>query len=102
MSFVQLTPEQWEDWSTDPLIVKNPPTAVCMKKQKLKDDSLKVRKLKQFGENQDSDPSSFESMYCDLMEKEMATHSSIFAWKIPWTEEPGRLQSIVLQRVGHN
>lgn len=50
MSFVQLTPEQWEDWSTDPLIVKNPPTtAVCMKKQKLKDDSLKVRKLKQFG-----------------------------------------------------
>ena len=30
----------------------------------------------------------------DLLEKEMATHSSIVAWKIPWTEEPGRLQSI--------
>ena len=30
----------------------------------------------------------------DLLEKEMATHSSILAWKIPWTEEPGRLQSI--------
>jgi len=32
----------------------------------------------------------------------MATHSSIFAWEIPWTEEPGALQSIGLQRVGHN
>ena len=32
----------------------------------------------------------------------MATHSSILAWRIPWTEEPGRLQSLVLQRVGHN
>ena len=36
------------------------------------------------------------------LEKEMATHSSIFAWKIPWMEEPGRLQSIGSQRVGHN
>ena len=35
-------------------------------------------------------------------EKEMATHSSILAWKIPWTEEPGRLQSMGLQRVGHD
>ena len=35
----------------------------------------------------------------DLMEKEMATHSSILAWKIPWTEEPGRLQSMGSQRV---
>ena len=34
------------------------------------------------------------------MEKEMATHSSIFAWRIPWTEEPGGLQSMVSQRVG--
>ena len=38
----------------------------------------------------------------DLLEKEMATHSSILAWKIPWMEEPGRLQSMVSQRVGHN
>ena len=37
-----------------------------------------------------------------LLEKEMATHSSILAWKIPWTEEPGRLQSMGLQRVGHD
>ena len=38
----------------------------------------------------------------DLLEKEMATHTSILAWKIPWTEEPGRLQSMGLQRVGHD
>ena len=38
----------------------------------------------------------------DPLEKEMATHSSILAWKIPWTEEPGRLQSIGSQRVGHD
>ena len=38
----------------------------------------------------------------DLLEKKMATHSSILAWKIPWTEESGRLQSMGLQRVGHN
>ena len=38
----------------------------------------------------------------DPLEKEMATHSSTLAWKIPWTEEPGRLQSMGLQRVGHN
>ena len=38
----------------------------------------------------------------DPLEKEMATHSSILAWRIPRTEEPGRLQSIGLQRVGHD
>ena len=38
----------------------------------------------------------------DSLEKEMTIHSSTLAWKIPWTEEPGRLQSIGLQRVGHN
>ena len=36
------------------------------------------------------------------LEKEMATHSSILAWKMPWTEEPGGLQSMGLQRVGHD
>ena len=34
----------------------------------------------------------------DTLEKEMATHSSIFAWEIPWTEEPGGLQSMELQK----
>ena len=38
----------------------------------------------------------------DPLEKEMATHSSTLAWKIPWTEEPGRLQSVGSQRVGHD
>ena len=40
--------------------------------------------------------------FTTLMEKEMATHSSILAWRIPWTEEPGGLQSRGSQRVGHN
>ena len=38
----------------------------------------------------------------DPLEKEMATHSSTLAWKIPWMEEPGRLQSMESQRVGHD
>ena len=38
----------------------------------------------------------------DLVEKEMATHSSVLAWKIPWMEEPGRLQSMGSWRVGHD
>ena len=37
----------------------------------------------------------------DPLEEGMATYSGILAWKIPWTEEPGRLQSIGSQRVGH-
>jgi len=36
------------------------------------------------------------------LEKGMATHSNILAWKIPWTDEPGRLQSMRSHRVGHN
>ena len=38
----------------------------------------------------------------DPLEEEMATHSSILAWRIPWTEEPGRLQSMGSQRVRHD
>ena len=38
----------------------------------------------------------------DPLDKEMATHSSIYAWRIPWTEEPGGLQSMGLHGVGHN
>ena len=38
----------------------------------------------------------------DALEKEMATNSSILAWRIPWTEEPGGLQSIGSQRTGHD
>ena len=38
----------------------------------------------------------------DPLEEEMATHSSILAWRIPWTEKPGRLQFMVLQRIRHD
>ena len=38
----------------------------------------------------------------DALEKEVATHSSILAWRIPWTEQPGGLQSMGLQKTGHN
>ena len=38
----------------------------------------------------------------DLLEKEMVIHSNILAWKIPWTEKPGRLQAMGSQRVGHD
>ena len=38
----------------------------------------------------------------DILEREMATHSSILAWEIPWTEEPGELQSMELQRIWHS
>ena len=38
----------------------------------------------------------------DPLEEGMATHSGILAWRIPWTEEPGRLQSMGSQRVGYN
>ena len=38
----------------------------------------------------------------DCLEKEMETHSRILAWRIPWTEEPGGLQSMELQRVRHD
>ena len=38
----------------------------------------------------------------DPLEKGMATHSSVLAWRIPWTEEPGGLQSVGSERVGHN
>ena len=52
-------------------------------------------------------PSLWETHVCslgweDALEKEMATHSSILAWEIPWTGEPGELQFMGLPRVGHN
>ena len=42
-----------------------------------------------------------QSLGWEDLEKEMKTHSSVLAWKIPWTEEPGSLQSMGSQRVGH-
>ena len=46
--------------------------------------------------------SSFTLLLSDPLEKGMATHSSILVWEIPWTEEPGRLQSMGSQRVRHD
>ena len=43
-----------------------------------------------------------ERLHFHALEKEMATHSSILAWKIPWTEEPGGLQAMGSLRVGHD
>ena len=52
---------------------------------------------------QESQEMWVQSLSCeDPLEEGMATHSSILAWKIPWTEEPGRLQSMGSQRVRHN
>jgi len=42
------------------------------------------------------------SLGCEDLKEGIATHSSILAWRIPWTEEPGQLQSMGLQRGGHN
>ena len=45
---------------------------------------------------------TYKASLLEIMEKAMATHSSTLAWKIPWKEEPGRLQSMGSQRVGHD
>ena len=59
--------------------------------------------VKNLHAEQESQETSVPSLgWEDLLEDEVATHSSILAWEIPWTEEPGRRQSIRLQRAGHN
>ena len=50
----------------------------------------------------DARDSGFDLGQEDALEKELATHSNILAWRIPWTEEPGGLQSTESQRVGHD
>ena len=47
-------------------------------------------------------PPPIDSSIIHILEKEMATHSGILTWRIPWTEEPGRLQSMGLKRVEHD
>ena len=61
--------------------------------------SLVAKRLKRLPAMQETQVRSLGQE--DPLEKEMATHSSILAWKIPWTEEPGGLQSMGSQRVGH-
>ena len=69
----------------------------CKKAKGLSGEALQIavkrRKAKSKGEKE---------RYKHLTEKAMAPHSSTRAWKIPWTEEPGKLQSMGSQRVGHN
>jgi len=61
-----------------------------------------VTKDEMVGWHQSLNGHGFEQTYGDSVEKAMAPHSSTLAWKIPWTEEPGRLQSMGLLRVGHD
>ena len=59
--------------------------------------------VKNLPEMQEPQETQVQSLgWKDLLEEGMATHSSILAWRIPWTEEPGGLQSIGMKRVGHN
>ena len=64
------------------------------------DHSLVAQKLKRLPGMQETQVQSLGRE--DSLEKEMATHSSTLAWRIPWREEPGRLQSMVSQRVRHD
>ena len=62
--------------------------------------SLGAQRLKRLPAMRETQVGSLD--WEDPLEKEMATHSSILAWRIPWTEEPGGLQSTGSQRVGHD
>ena len=77
----------------------------CSRKQNLNDpkvrlSSLVAQMVKRLPAMQETRVRSLS--WEDPLEKEMATHSSILAWKIPWTGEPGRLQSMGSLRVGHH
>ena len=65
-------------------------------------DSLPCLSLKPLGEIKGDHRRRYQTVCSMTLEKAMATHSSTFAWKIPWTVEPGRLQSIGSRRVGHD
>ena len=59
--------------------------------------------LVEIGRNMLPDQMLVRSLYWEyLLEKEMATQSNILAWETPWTEEPGKIQSMVSQRAGHD
>ena len=62
--------------------------------------SLRAQMVKRLPAKQETRVQSLR--WEDPLEKEMAIHSSTLAWRIPWTEDPGRLQSMGLQRVGHD
>ena len=68
--------------------------------QYIQDNSLVAQMVKRLSTMQETWVQSLG--WEDPLEKEMAIHSSTLAWKIPWTEEPGRLQSMGSQRVRHD
>ena len=68
--------------------------------QYIQDNSLVAQMVKRLSTMQETWVQSLG--WEDPLEKEMAIHSSTLAWKIPWTEEPGRLQSMGSRRVGHD
>ena len=65
-----------------------------------KDSTLVAQKIQNLPARQETQVRSMGQE--DPLEKGMATHSSILTWRIPWTKEPGRVQSTGLQRVGHD
>ena len=87
-------------YSHTPLVVWHIGTASFWKTVLYGDTSLVAQRVKLLPAMQETQVQSLGQE--DPPEKEMATHSSILAWRIPWTEEPGGLQSMGLQRVGHN
>ena len=58
--------------------------------------------IQAYAPTSNAEEAEVEQFYEDLPEKAMAPHSSTLAWKIPWREEPGRLQSMGSHRVGHD
>ena len=74
---------------------EHPPTPHCT----ISEDSLVAEMVKSLPSMQETRVQSLGQE--DPLEKEMATHSSIPAWKIPWTEEPGGLQSMGSERIRH-
>ena len=74
--------------------------AVCIFISKGPQASLVVQSVKNLPAMQETRVRSLR--WKDPMEKEVETHSSTLAWRIPWTEEPGGLQCMGSQRVGHN
>ena len=63
---------------------------------------IEGRRIQPWDMPQSESPWDKKQKYRVGLEKETTTHSRILAWRIPWTEEPGRLQFIGLQRAGHN
>ena len=87
-------------YSHKPLVVWHIGTASFWKTVLYGDTSLVAQRVKLLPAMQETQVQSLGQE--DPLEKEMATDSSILAWRMPWTEEPGGLQSVGLQRVGHN